>query len=361
MMPPLQNATDPADENPANGGTQPETPFAILCASLSAFVMVAYLIFFLWLLADTLTGARRFSTWISQRVDAKTGAGPTSSDNAAPAPQDAVDPPVPEPAVEASQDAGVSPPQDPAAETPQDAAAPLPQEPAAETPQDAAVGNSQASAVSAPPTSAGAAPRSDDAGPQGESHQALTVFYLAFIGGAIGGIVNEMRSLLVWHAERRAYGARFIWKGIMAPWVGGTLALVAVAIISGGVSMVGASFNTGEMPHQVFSVFAIGAMAGYGARDVSKWLDANIKRIFSAEQMAAATVPAATVTVPDLAGKTREEADQLLGSAGLQLGTLTSVPRPGDTAQHGKIVGQSPAANASVARDSRVNCQIATP
>jgi hypothetical protein len=38
-----------------------------------------------------------------------------------------------------------------------------------------------------------------------------------FIGGALGGIVNGIRSILFWHCEKKVFGRRFIWKKISAP------------------------------------------------------------------------------------------------------------------------------------------------
>lgn len=198
-----------------------ETPLATLCASLSALIMMAYMLFFLWLLSDDLSGEHKFNAWTSKLLERRFGA-------------------VPKPPAPPQSELNIGP------VTPQG--------------NNAAVVNPYA------------------------SDRPTGVLLLAFIGGAIGGIVNELRSFLVWHAEKKQYGARFIWKGIMAPWVGGSLALFAVAIISGGVAMVGASFGTGESPHQVFSVFAIGAMAGYGSRDVSKWLDSMVKQYFNPQQ-----------------------------------------------------------------------------
>jgi len=36
----------------------------------------------------------------------------------------------------------------------------------------------------------------------------------SFIGGALGGTVNGIRSVMIWYCEQRAFGRRFVWKYI---------------------------------------------------------------------------------------------------------------------------------------------------
>ena len=178
----------------------------------------------------------------------------------------------------------------------------------------------------------------------------LIILASAFIGGGLGGILNELRSFLFWHAEHRAFGVRFIWKGIVAPWVGGSLALFAIAIVTSGGAVLGADFKLSQDAMQpAFAVFAIGALAGYGSREVSKWLDAQVKRVFSTD--------VTTAVVPSILNKTREDAERLLTNSGLKLGVVTEDPPAGET-RVGIVISQLPVPGTTVLTGSSVNCVI---
>jgi serine/threonine-protein kinase len=64
------------------------------------------------------------------------------------------------------------------------------------------------------------------------------------------------------------------------------------------------------------------------------------------------------VTVPDVVGKSRTQAEQDLTEAGLEIGTITRVPAADDTQQPGTVVEQDPAANAEVERETAVDLTI---
>src|SRR4030095_9514132 len=87
----------------------------------------------------------------------------------------------------------------------------------------------------------------------------------AIAGGAIGGTVNGIRSVLDYST---AFDGRYAGKYIAAPWMGAALALVAHALLTTTAAMVGgqAVAVPGSSP-QLLSNFAIGALAGYGAKD----------------------------------------------------------------------------------------------
>src|SRR5262245_34043401 len=42
------------------------------------------------------------------------------------------------------------------------------------------------------------------------------------VGGGMGAAVNNIRGFVSWHAERKAFGWRFIWKYIALPPLGAT-------------------------------------------------------------------------------------------------------------------------------------------
>jgi eukaryotic-like serine/threonine-protein kinase len=64
------------------------------------------------------------------------------------------------------------------------------------------------------------------------------------------------------------------------------------------------------------------------------------------------------VTVPDVVGKSRTQAEQDLTEADLEIGNITRVPAADDTQQPGTVVEQDPAANAEVESGTAVDLTI---
>lgn len=184
------------------------------------------------------------------------------------------------------------------------------------------------------------------------SNPSFRLAVYAFIGGALGAIVNGIRSVLIWHAERSAFGSRFVWKYITAPFLGAALALFTYALIRGGVAVLGGD-TTQTAPNlvQTLTTFGVGVLAGYGAQKVFVWLDAQVSRIFQVP-------PSPTVSVPSLTGKTREEAEELLKASNLKLGEVSQEDQD-DAAQAGKVIRQTPQSATEVASGALVNITLA--
>lgn len=105
------------------------------------------------------------------------------------------------------------------------------------------------------------------------------------IGGVLGGTVNGIRSFIIWHCDRHAFGRRYVWKYIADPWLGATLALIAFALVRSGVAVVGGEITPDAIgATQILANFGIGALAGYGSRSVFVWLDAQVNRLFRVEE-----------------------------------------------------------------------------
>lgn len=103
-----------------------------------------------------------------------------------------------------------------------------------------------------------------------------------FIGGALGGIVNEIRGVLFWHCDHEAYGRRYIWKSLIAPWLGGTLGIFVYFLMRSGIALFTGEFIPSETSvQQGVPMFTIGVLAGYGSRKVFIWLDSQVARLFS--------------------------------------------------------------------------------
>jgi hypothetical protein len=188
-----------------------------------------------------------------------------------------------------------------------------------------------------------------------DSNRDLTTFKLVVytaIGGGIGAAVNNIRSFVHWHAELKAFGWRFVWKYIALPPLGATLAVMVYAIIRGGIAM----FNGGKVEGgtiTTFSAWATGTLAGYGSHKVFIWLDDKVNTLFKVEEKSSQT---AEVTVPDLSGKTPDEAEQALKDGKLALGEVSK--QKSEEQKVDKVISQTPAAGTNAAPDSKVAITI---
>jgi hypothetical protein len=103
----------------------------------------------------------------------------------------------------------------------------------------------------------------------------------SMIGGGIGGVLNGFRSLIVWHCELAAFGYRFTWKHVIFPIQGALLGAIVFALLRSGVAMLdGKSASSAVDSAQSLAFFGIGALAGYGAQSVFRWLDYKVSQIF---------------------------------------------------------------------------------
>ena len=173
------------------------------------------------------------------------------------------------------------------------------------------------------------------------------------IGGGLGGVATGIRSFISWHLERRAFGWRFVWKYITLPPLGALLAVLVYAILRAGVAALSGNVTLGDSPGSIpgMSALSIGAIAGYGSHKVFIWLDAQVAKLFSV------STAAATSTVPDLKGRTLEEARTALEGAKLSLGTTTDEPVE-DTTKVGKIINQTPGAGSIYQEKHPVNVVV---
>jgi hypothetical protein len=102
------------------------------------------------------------------------------------------------------------------------------------------------------------------------------------IAGALGGTVAGIRSVVHWHAENKAYGARFIWRDLARPWVGATLGTLVYVSIRGGVGVINGDFTLDDASGiTAFSAFAIAAVSGFSSPQVYKWLDDKADKLLS--------------------------------------------------------------------------------
>src|SRR5437773_3371990 len=105
----------------------------------------------------------------------------------------------------------------------------------------------------------------------------LRLIAFTVIAGALGGVVNGLRSSLHYH---ESFDRRHAWKYLCAPWMGAILALFVYALLRSSVSVLGGGAAGGVSNAQVLSNFSVGALVGYGSKDVFVWLDDKVNKIF---------------------------------------------------------------------------------
>ena len=175
----------------------------------------------------------------------------------------------------------------------------------------------------------------------------------AVIGGGMGGVINGIRSFIIWHAERRAFGWRFMWKYITLPLVGVVLAAIVYTIIRGGVAAFGVSFKPEEnFTTQAFGAFAIGALTGYGSHKVFKWLDSQVNKVFR-------ITPITEIEAPDLKGKSQKEAEDILKEFNLNLGKVDKKVSD-DPTYVDKVIDQNPQTGSIISKGTSVDIVIGT-
>ncbi len=103
------------------------------------------------------------------------------------------------------------------------------------------------------------------------------------VGGALGSALSSIRSLVFWHCSHRAFEPRFIWRYLMAPLSGAALSLLVQALVRAGTAVIGAEFGgAAGGGRSEMMLFAVGMLSGYGAEQVTRWLDDHVRRLFKA-------------------------------------------------------------------------------
>ncbi len=110
-----------------------------------------------------------------------------------------------------------------------------------------------------------------------QRQSSLRLIAFTLIAGALGGVVNGLRSALKYNDR---FDRKHAWKYLCAPWMGATLALFVYALLRSSISTLGgnAAGNIGNT--QVLSNFSAGALVGYGSKDVFVWLDRKVEKFF---------------------------------------------------------------------------------
>jgi hypothetical protein len=166
------------------------------------------------------------------------------------------------------------------------------------------------------------------------------------LGGAIGGIVNGLRSAITYY---KGFDPDYFWKYIAAPWMGAALALIGFALLKSTVAIFGgtAASATADTP-QFLANFAIGALAGYGSKDVFVWLDSQVHNLFASKK-----------ETPDTTGKPVDLAVNQVQEANLSVGKVVAT-RVDNSQEAGRVLEQVPAPGTMIDSGDAVSMVVGT-
>lgn len=101
------------------------------------------------------------------------------------------------------------------------------------------------------------------------------------VGGALGSALSGIRSLIFWHCGHRAFEPRFLWRYLTGPLSGAALSLLVQALVRAGTAVLGADLGAASGGgRSEMMLFAVGMLSGYGAEQVTRWLDDHVRRLF---------------------------------------------------------------------------------
>lgn len=117
--------------------------------------------------------------------------------------------------------------------------------------------------------------------PDGLESDDYTLFAMTAIAGFFGGTLDAIRSLVRWHSENDAYGARFLLRDLGMPWIGGAVGVLAYVVVRGGAGTIQGEFGGEENIGSLLGAMAFGFLGGFSSIQVYKWLDHVGDVIFS--------------------------------------------------------------------------------
>ena len=176
-----------------------------------------------------------------------------------------------------------------------------------------------------------------------QRQQTFRLIVFTLIAGALGGVVNGLRSTMQYCHEE--FDRRYTWKYLCAPWMGATLALFVYALLRSSVSVLSGSAGGNIGNTQVLSNFSAGALVGYGSKDVFVWLDAKVAKLFHVK------------TAPEVdKGKEVAAAASSRMSVRRPMSSANQAPGRGpQMAQSGALMGQGEPVAFSVASNGKPN------
>ena len=108
-----------------------------------------------------------------------------------------------------------------------------------------------------------------------------TVGY-TIVGSVLGSILYNMRVLFYFYLTKGTYDRRWFGKYLSAPWESAAMSLVVLALVRGGAALFGGTGTAVAPPTPTdnFGAFSMGALVGFGMRDVVRWVQGLVETTF---------------------------------------------------------------------------------
>ena len=125
-----------------------------------------------------------------------------------------------------------------------------------------------------------------DASAPGDSRRVLAAMAFLVSGAVVGSVLYQIRMLFRFYIKSPTFDSRWLAKYISAPIEAVGLALAIVSLIESGAVVLGGQgfdFSHGKP----FAAFGLGALVGFGIREVIGWLGAVTKTVFPTDYQSA--------------------------------------------------------------------------
>ena len=110
----------------------------------------------------------------------------------------------------------------------------------------------------------------------------LRTIGFTMVGGFLGSVLYQIRLLFQYYVKTSVYDYRWLGKYISAPWESAVMAMIVLALIRGGVALFGGSQGADVNDTNNFAAFGVGALVGFGMRDVVGWIGGLVRTTFKA-------------------------------------------------------------------------------
>lgn len=99
-------------------------------------------------------------------------------------------------------------------------------------------------------------------------------------GGLLGSVLYQMRMLFRFYLKTNEFDHRWLGKYLSAPLESAAMALVVLALLRGGLTAFAGSPSGAPTTANNFSALGLGALIGFGMRDVVGWLGRIVGTVF---------------------------------------------------------------------------------
>ena len=104
------------------------------------------------------------------------------------------------------------------------------------------------------------------------------------VGSIFGSVHYQIKVLYQHYLKKGTYDYRWIGKYISAPWESALMALVVFGLVRGGIGLLGGSGTAGTSPTGNFAALGIGALVGFGMREVVGWVQDLVGTMFGSNR-----------------------------------------------------------------------------